>query len=73
MISETFFRMGCLKDTFHVLWFALIVIVVIGLSASAVHTKDSASLRARAAVQLPSMKNVSYDVYKKRERMTHFL
>jgi len=63
-------RRGGVRRSSHVLWLALAITIGWALAAHANHPNP---MRADALIQLPRAENVSYDVYKGRERLTYSL
>ena len=69
-MSLTLIRRSGLKNTHHVLWFALAM--VIGWAPD-VHAKDPCLTHADILIQLSGAEKVSCDVFKGRERLTYSL
>lgn len=68
-MHATLLGMDGLRNTLHLLRFVLVLAIVV--TTPALYAKDPVTVRASALIQLTGAKDVSYDVYKGRERLTY--
>jgi len=68
-MHATSLKMDSLMDTLHVLCLALVLAIV--EAPPSIYAEDPVTVRAPALIQLTGAKDISYDVFKGRERLTY--